>query len=95
LSYQKPTQLIPIVVQKIAPNPTEGALIVKLESLDTREVTFDFFNVFGQLVKSEKRAVEKGVNRVEFDVYDLEQGVHFIMPTTTKGYKVPTKFVKM
>ncbi|MDZ7878987.1 MAG: HYR domain-containing protein [Saprospiraceae bacterium] len=95
LTYQKPTQLIPIVVQKIAPNPTEGELIVKLESLDAREVTFDFFNAFGKLVKSERKAVEKGENRVGFDVFDLEQGVHFVIPSTTTGHKVPTKFVKM
>jgi hypothetical protein len=95
LAYQKPTQLIPIVVQRIAPNPTAGALIVKLESLDEREVVFEFFNTLGKLVKTEKRAVDKGVNRVEFEVYDLEQGVHFIVPSTTQGYKVPTKFVKM
>jgi ELWxxDGT repeat protein len=95
LAYQKPTQLIPIVVQRIAPNPTNGELIVKLESLDEREVTFEFFNTLGKLVKMEKRAVDKGVNRVEFEVYDLEQGVHFIVPSTTQGYKVPTKFVKM
>jgi Concanavalin A-like lectin/glucanases superfamily/GEVED domain/HYR domain/Domain of unknown function DUF11 len=95
LAYQKPTQLIPIVVQRIAPNPTDGELVVKLESLDEREVTFEFFNTLGKLVKTEKRAVDKGVNRVEFAVYDLEQGVHFIVPSTTQGYKVPTKFVKM
>jgi hypothetical protein len=95
LAYQKPTQLIPIVVQRIAPNPTAGELIVKLESLDEREVTFEFFNTLGKLVKTEKRAVDKGVNRVEFEVYDLEQGVHFIVPSTTQGNKVPTKFVKM
>ena len=95
LAYQKPTQLIPIVVQRIAPNPTEGDLIVKLESLDEREVTFNFYNTLGKLVKSEKKTVEKGINRLEFQVYELEQGVHFIVPTTTQGHKVPTKFVKM
>jgi Secretion system C-terminal sorting domain len=95
LAYQKPTQLIPIVVQRIAPNPTEGELIVKLESLDAREVTFSFFSALGKLVKTEKKMVEKGMNRVEFDVFELEQGVHFIVPSTTQGYKVPTKFVKM
>jgi hypothetical protein len=95
LVYQKPTQLIPIVIQRIAPNPTEGELIVKLESLDEREVTFNFYNTLGKLVKSEKKTVGKGMNRVEFTVYELEQGVHFIVPTTTQGHKVPTKFVKM
>lgn len=95
LTYQKPTQLIPIVVQRIAPNPTEGDLIVKLESLDSREVVFNFYDTLGKLVKSETKTVEKGINCVEFSVYELEQGVHFIVPTTTQGHKVPTKFVKM
>ena len=63
--------------------------------MDEREVVFEFFNTLGKLVKTEKRAVDKGVNRVEFEVYDLEQGVHFIVPSTTQGNKVPTKFVKM
>ena len=95
LTAQKPTQLIPIVVQKIAPNPTDGALMVKLESLDDREVRFDFFNTLGKLVKSEQKMLEKGINRLEFDVSELEQGVHFVIPSTTQGHKVPTKFVKM
>lgn len=91
----KPTQLIPVVIQTIAPNPTDGELRIKLESLDTREVTFDFYNALGKAVKSEIRVVEKGLNRLEFSIYDFEQGIYFVIPSTPQGHKVPTKFVKL
>lgn len=91
----KPTQLIPVVIQTIAPNPTDGELRIKLESLDTREVTFDFYNALGKAVKSEIRVVEKGLNRLEFSIYDFEQGIYFVVPSTSQGHKVPTKFVKL
>lgn len=90
----KPTQLIPVVIQTLSPNPTDGELSLKLESLDTREVTFEFYNTLGKAVKSEKRVVEKGLNRLDFSLFDLEQGVYFIVPSTGQGRKVPTKFVK-
>ncbi len=92
---QKPTQLIPIIIQRIAPNPTDGELRVQLESLDNREVTFDFYNSLGKVVKSEIRAIEKGLNRIEFSISEFEQGLYFVTPSTHQGRKVPTKFVKL
>jgi hypothetical protein len=89
------TQLIPIVIQHIAPNPSDGELNVTLESLDAWEVIFNFSNGMGQAVLSEKRAVEKGLNRVQFDVEELPQGIYFIQTDTGKGRNVPTKFVKL
>ncbi len=89
------TQLIPIVIQRIAPNPSDGEVIVELESLDARTVQFDFSNAMGSRIHSEKRAVEKGLNRVLFDVSALPQGVYFVAPNTNRGHKVPTKFVKL
>lgn len=91
----KPTQLIPVVIQTLSPNPTDGELNLKLESLDTREVTFEFYNTLGKTVKSETRVVEKGLNRLDFSLFDLEQGVYFVVPLTGLGRKVPTKFVKL
>jgi PQQ-dependent dehydrogenase (s-GDH family) len=89
------TQLIPIVIQRIAPNPSDGELFVDLESLDAREVSFDFANAVGQTILTEKRAVEKGLNRVQFEVSALPQGIYMVSPSTNQGRKVPTKFVKM
>jgi subtilase family serine protease len=89
------TQLIPVVIQTIAPNPSDGEVIVELESLDAREVQFDFSNSIGSTILSQKRAVEKGMNRVLFDVSALPQGVYLVSPNTNQGRKVPTKFVKL
>ena len=92
---QKATQLIPIVVQSIAPNPSDGELRIKLESLDACEVTFDFYNALGKMVKTETRAVEKGQNRLDFNVFNLDPGLYFVVPLTNQGHRVPTKFVKI
>jgi hypothetical protein len=94
LSRQKPTQYIPLVVQSIAPNPTEGDVVVEVESLMAQDVQFEFSNAMGQVIQSEKRAVEKGVNQVHFDVYEFTQGVYFIQTSVGKGRNAPTKFVK-
>ncbi len=93
---QKATQLIPIVIHKISPNPTtDGAITVDLESISEREVTFVFYNTLGKTLKTEIRKVESGRNKLFFDVLDLETGVYLIVPTTKLGRHVPTKFVKM
>jgi hypothetical protein len=94
-AYPKLTQLIPIVIRAIAPNPTEDELKLDLESLDAREATFTFYNTSGQMIKSEKRRVKKGLNQVVFSVLDFVQGVYFVIPSTNLGLEVPTKFVKM
>ena len=55
LIQQRPTQLVPIVINKIAPNPTNGEIFIRLESIDKRTVQFDFYNAIGIRVKSEKQ----------------------------------------
>ena len=94
LSRQKPTQYIPLIVQSIAPNPTEGDVVVEVESLKAQEVQFEFSNTMGQTIQSEKRQVEKGTNRLQFDVYQFTQGVYFIQTSVGKGRNAPTKFIK-
>jgi subtilase family serine protease len=94
LRRQTPTQYIPLVVQSIAPNPTEGDVVVEVESLTAQDVQFEFSNAMGQVIQSEKRAVEKGTNQVHFDVYEFTQGIYFIQTNVGKGRNAPTKFVK-
>jgi GEVED domain/CARDB/Domain of unknown function DUF11/Secretion system C-terminal sorting domain len=94
LRRQIPTQYIPLIVQSISPNPTEGDVVVEVESLTAQEVQFEFSNAMGQTIQSEKRAVEKGTNKVHFDVYEFTQGIYFIQTNVGKGRNAPTKFVK-
>jgi Secretion system C-terminal sorting domain len=83
------------VINKIAPNPTNGEIFIKLESLDKRTVQFDFYNAIGIRVKSEKQPLDKGVNTIGFDVSNVPQGVYFIQTDVGKGRDVPMKFIKM
>jgi hypothetical protein len=95
LARKKPTQLIPIVIQKLAPNPTETEIMLELESLKDCEVTLNFSTPMGQIVRSEKVGVEKGTNQVRFDVSGFAQGIYFVTPCTNASRNMPIKFVKM
>ncbi len=95
LVIQRPTQLVPIVIRQLSPNPTESDISVKLESLDKRKVQFDFYNAVGSRIKSVIQEVEKGMNTLGFDFSDAPQGVYFLQTDVGKGREVPTKFVKM
>jgi hypothetical protein len=95
LAFKVPTQLIPVIIQAISPNPTEGDVQIKLDSWTKQTVDFNFSDITGKTIYSEKRDVEKGLNRLDFEVFHLPQGVYFIQTNVGKGKDVPTKFVKM
>jgi PQQ-dependent dehydrogenase (s-GDH family) len=94
LSRRQPTQFIPLIVESIAPNPTEGDLTIAVESLREQAVQFEFSNAMGQVIQSEKRALTKGSNSLQFDVWSLPQGVYFLQTDVNRGRISPTKFVK-
>ncbi|MDZ7877332.1 MAG: HYR domain-containing protein [Saprospiraceae bacterium] len=91
----KPTQLIPIVVHQISPNPTNGDIFMDVESIVEEDITFEVANTLGQVVLIEKVTVTKGQTKVYLDVNKLETGVYFVTPRTKMARNVPTKFSKM
>jgi CotH kinase protein/HYR domain/Fn3 associated/Domain of unknown function DUF11/PA14 domain/Divergent InlB B-repeat domain len=95
VNRQLPTQLVPIVVQSLSPNPTDAGLDLDLESLIKKQVAFYFSNTLGKIVKVEYRDIEKGTNNIHFDVQEFQGGIYFVVPETNIGMNVPTKFVKM
>jgi hypothetical protein len=95
LNPQKPTPLMPVVVRRISPNPTNGDVFVDVESWSDMEVTFDVSNALGELVKSEKVTLKKGTNKVYLDANALQSGVYYLVPRLKVAHNVPTKFVKM
>ncbi len=92
---QKPTQFIPVVIQTISPNPTDGEVVIDLESIVEKEVVFHFSNTLGKTVRTEKRVVAKGRNRLLFDFWNAESGVYFIQIEEPKGRNRPVRFVKL
>jgi HYR domain/Domain of unknown function DUF11/CARDB/Secretion system C-terminal sorting domain len=95
LSVRKPTQYIPVIIQKISPNPTDGDVYIDVESLDERDMRFEFFNAQGQNVYNEMQHLKKGSNQLYFNITDKESGLYFVKPETSGGRNVPVKFVKL
>ncbi len=95
INRTKPSQYIPIVIQTVAPNPTEGDVLIEIESIVEKEVRFDFYNTLGKIVKSETRVVKKGENYLQFDFWNAQNGIYFIQISEGQGRGVPLKFVKM
>jgi len=92
---QNTPQLIPIVLQKVYPSATDGDLMIRFKSIDERAVRFDFYNTFGILSHSELRAVQKGIQTLYFDVWNLPQGTYIIQVSANKVRNVPMKFIKL
>lgn len=86
---------IPVVIQKISPVPTDDILSIQLESLTDQEVSFDISDATGKIISTEKRALEKGRNRVELMVSTLPQGLYLIQVSSNRLKNMPLKFVKM
>lgn len=92
----EPTQRTPIVIAALSPNPTVFEVVLQVKSLNKRVQQFDFIDVSGKTVGSEKRALEGGLNRVSFDVSNLPQGAYFIQTLGSgEGKGQPRTFVKM
>lgn len=88
-------QRIPVVIQKISPVPADDILNIQLESLTNQEVTFAVSDASGKIILTEKRALEKGRNRVELVVSTLPQGLYLIQVSSNRLKNMPLKFVKM
>lgn len=87
-------QKIPVLIQSLNPNPTDGALVLNVASMLERTIDFDIYNSLGQRVFSEAKNVVLGDNNLVFDVQSLPTGVYFIQPREQGTYSKQTKFLK-
>ncbi len=87
-------QKIKVVIRSISPNPTNDFIHVELNSLKADEQVFQFFDVLGRYIMTEKRMLEEGVQRLEFDVSNLPQGVYQIVTVGSYARNVQNRFVK-
>jgi subtilase family serine protease len=91
---EKPSQYVPLIVQKIAPNPTEGDVIVEIESIIEKDVVFSFYNGQGKRIKTEVRNVKKGQNFIPFNLNDAVDGLYIIQTSEGQGKVAPVSFLK-
>jgi hypothetical protein len=68
----------PIVLEKLLPNPNEGAFQLQLQSRVEEEVTFDIYNSLGEQVYTKSVALRLGENHLVFEVESLPIGIYFV-----------------
>ncbi len=92
--FLSPTQAVPVVLQKLFPNPVEADLVVDLESIEKRDVQFFIYDVAGKQVETYTQTVEKGKNRIVFDVFRLPQGTYYLKSNAGSGLASALRFIK-
>jgi hypothetical protein len=90
-----PSQFIPVVMWQASPNPTTDFLEVELTSLKEREQEFIFFNTTGQPIMRDKRILQKGEQKVQFDCSNLPSGMYQIVTPGTISKTIEVRFIKM
>ncbi len=95
IQQAKLVQKIPVIIYSIAPNPSDDYLRIELNSLNVHEQEFLFFDAMGKAVLTQKRALQSGVQRVEFDLSGLPQGVYQIITNGSYARNVHNRFVKI
>ncbi len=89
------TQQVPLVISALYPSPTEDVITLELQSLKADLVRFEFFNLDGKLIRADERAVQKGFNKIPFEVQDFPSGMYFLQTNVGVGRGTPIRFVKM
>ena len=85
-----------ILSMSLEPNPTEGAVIIALETTAARTMTFDVFDAAGKRCRQETRAVGIGTQRLSFDWRDLPRGFFIVVPSNSdRKILKPLRFVKI
>jgi hypothetical protein len=87
-------QIVPIVVNELSPNPTDGALVVTLTSKVAQSLNFDIYNAYGQKVHSVEQTVSLGENQLFFDLTKLTTGTYFIQCSDQAVRSEKVTFVK-
>lgn len=90
-----PSQHIPVVMWQASPNPTIDIIEVELTSLKEGEQEFIFFNANGQPIMRNKRILQKGEQKVQFDCSNFPSGMYQIVTPGTISKTNEVRFIKM
>jgi hypothetical protein len=97
LSRRNPqlTKNIPMLITEMIPNPVEDNLALTVYSIVDKETEFQFYDMLGRVIKTEKKMVEKGYNTLNFDCYNLMGGVYQIITVGSFPRGVDYRFLKL
>ena len=71
-------------VTGLYPNPASNEIFLSVQSDRQTQAKVSVYNSVGQMVKSDMRALEEGVNLMEFNIADLPKGMYMIRLEGTK-----------
>jgi hypothetical protein len=83
-----------VFIQSVTPTITEGKILVQIESLIKEDICINFYDLTGKILKTEKRGIQKGINQLQFDVFDLPRGLYCIQISAGAERSKAIKFVK-
>ncbi|MEP7317360.1 MAG: SdrD B-like domain-containing protein [Panacibacter sp.] len=72
----------------VSPNPTKGLIRISINADAVRNATVNIFNLTGQIVKTEKIALAKGMNYKEMNLNAFAQGIYQVQIISDNDAKV-------
>ena len=79
----------------VFPNPTNKDFTLAFEAIDDMMATMTITNMSGQVVSTERLAVNAGYQNVEINAQAFEAGVYFVTLTTQNGAPQTMRVVKL
>ena len=81
-------------IRQVLQEANNPNIIIEMESAESKELKFDIFNAIGQVIQSEKIAVQKGVNAVNLNLNKQGKGLYIIKINNVVG-QPSYKFTKL
>lgn len=84
-----------MVLAGLYPNPVSGILLVEVQSPYRDAVRIVVCDMSGKQVKEKSAVVEKGINTIDLNVYDIPAGMYILkLMSEVKGETATGKFLK-
>jgi len=84
-----------ISISAVYPVPATSEISIVVESKEEFVTTVQIFDLSGKPIIQDQRQVAEGINKFEFDVSNLPDGMFYIAVPNSKGKFTTKRFVKM
>lgn len=79
---------------KVAPNPAQTQTNIAFEMAKEQQVVLEVFNLTGRVVYQQSVDAKAGLNQVDLDIYDWNNGVYFVRLNDGQA-STPVRFLKV